>query len=134
MCESISMEDFKMEKYVFDEINGLWYELHGDYYLPCVTAPERKPVGIFGNRYRNYLKQHKNPVYTAMLLAGTLEDHVAEIDREAEELLDRLIKQLAEQEVITEQVEARNPMEWVRQMNNIRNRAIEIVNNDLIYA
>ena len=50
MCESISMEDFKMEKYVFDEINGLWYELHGDYYLPCVTAPERKPVGIFGNR------------------------------------------------------------------------------------
>ena len=69
-----------------------------------------------------------------MLLAGTLEDHVAEIDREAEELLDRLIKQLAEQEVITEQVEARNPMEWVRQMNNIRNRAIEIVNNDLIYA
>jgi len=123
-----------MEKYVFDEINGLWYELHGDYYLPCVTAPERKPVGIFGNRYRKHLKQHKNPVYTATLLAGALEDHVAEIDREAEELLDRLIKQMAEQEVIIEQVKARNSMEWVRRMNNIRNLAVEVVNNDLIYA
>ena len=123
-----------MEKYVFDEINGLWHELHGDYYLPCVTAPERKPVGIFGNRYRKHLKQHKNPVYTATLLAGTLEDHVAEIDREAEELLDRLIKQMAEQEVIIEQVKARNSMEWVRRMNNIRNLAVEVVNNDLIYA
>ena len=134
MCESISMEDFKMEKYVFDEINGLWYELHGDYYLPCVTAPERKPVGIFGNRYRKHLKQHKNPVYTATLLAGTLEDHVAEIDRQAKELLGRLIKQMAEQEVIIEQVKARNSMEWVRRMNNIRNLAVEVVNNDLIYA
>ena len=134
MCESTSIEDFKMEKYVFDEINGLWYELHGDYYLPCVTAPERKPVGIFGNRYRKHLKQHKNPVYTATLLAGALEDHVAEIDREAEELLDRLIKQMAEQEVIIEQVKARNSMEWVRRMNNIRNLAVEVVNNDLIYA
>ena len=134
MCESISMEDFKTEKYAFDEINGLWYELHGDYYLPCVTAPERKPVGIFGNRYRKHLKQHKNPVYTATLLAGALEDHVAEIDREAEELLDRLIKQMAEQEVIIEQVKARNSMEWVRRMNNIRNLAVEVVNNDLIYA
>ena len=123
-----------MEKYVFDEINGLWYELHGDYYLPCVTAPERKPVGIFGSRYRKHLKQHKNPVYTATLLAGALEDHVAEIDREAEELLDRLIKQMAEQEVIIEQVKARNSMEWVRRMNNIRNLAVEVVNNDLIYA
>ena len=123
-----------MEKYVFDEINGLWYELHGDYYLPCVTAPERKPVGIFGNRYRKHLKQHKNPVYTATLLAGTLEDHVAEIDRQAKELLGRLIKQMAEQEVIIEQVKARNSMEWVRRMNNIRNLAVEVVNNDLIYA
>ena len=123
-----------MEKYVFDEINGLWYELHGDYYLPCVTAPERKPVGIFGNRYRKHLKQHKNPVYTATLLARTLEDHVAEIDRQAKELLGRLIKQMAEQEVIIEQVKARNSMEWVRRMNNIRNLAVEVVNNDLIYA
>ena len=123
-----------MDKYIYDETNGLWYELHGDYYLPCVTAPERKPVGIFGNRYRKHLKQHKSPSYTAMLLAGNLEDHVAEIDRQAKELLDRLIKQMAEQKGITEQLKARDPMEWVRQMNNIRNCAVEVVNDGLIYA
>ncbi len=123
-----------MEKYIYDESNGLWDELHGNYYLPCVTVPESRPVGIFGNRYRKYLKEHRYPVYTAMLLAGTLEDHVAKIDRQAEELLDRLIKQMAEQEVIIEQVKARNSMEWVRRMNNIRNLAVEVVNNDLIYA
>ena len=121
-----------MDKYIFDKTNGLWYELHGDYYLPCVTAPERKPVGIFGNRYRNYLKEHKNPVYTAMLLAGTLEDHVSELDREAEEMLDQLITQMAQREGVTEQLKARDPMDWTRQMNSIRHRAAEIVNTDLI--
>ena len=134
MCESISMEDFKMEKFVFDETNGLWYELHGDYYLPCVTVPERKPVGIFGNRYRKHLKQHKNPFYTAMLFAGTLEDHVAEIDQQAEDMLFRLINEMAKREGVTEQLKARDPMEWTRQMNIIRSRAVEIVNADLIYT
>jgi len=116
-----------MDKHICDKTNGLWYELHGDYYLPCVTAPERKPVGILGNRYRKHLKQHKNPVYTAMLLAGTLEDHIAEADRQAEETLDRLIKQIAEQEGVTERLKAHNQMEWVRLMNGIRNRAEEIL-------
>ena len=116
-----------MDKHIYDKTNGLWYELHGDYYLPCVTAPERKPVGILGNRYRKHLKQHKNPVYTAMLLAGTLEDHIAEADRQAEETLDRLIKQMAEQEGVTERLKAHNQMEWVRLMNGIRNRAEEIL-------
>ena len=123
-----------MDKHIYDKTNGLWYELHGDYYLPCVTAPERKPVGILGNRYRKHLKQHKNPVYTAMLLAGTLEDHIAEADRQAEETLDRLIKQMAEQEGVTEQLKVRDQMEWVRQMNDIRNRALEVVNANLIYT
>lgn len=123
-----------MEKYIYDESTGLWYELHGDYYLPCVTAPERKPVDIFGNRYRKHLKQFKNPVYTAMLLAGTFEDHIAEIDQQVEEILDRLIKQMAEQEGVTEQVKDRDPIEWTRHMNNNRNRAEEVVNNDIIYA
>ena len=128
------LEDFSMEKYIYDESNGLWDELHGNYYLPCVTVPERKPVGIWGRRYRKYLKEHRNITYTAMLLAGTLDNHVAEIDRQAEEMLDRLIKQMAEQEGITEQLKARNPMEWVRQMNSVRNRVVEIVNTDLIYT
>ena len=133
MCESIKMEDFKMDKFVFDKINGLWYELHGDYYLPCVTVPDRKAVGFFGNRYRNYLKHHKTPVYTAMLLAGSLEEHVADIDRQAEEMLDRLITQMAQREGVTEHLKASEPLEWARQMNNIRNRAVEVVNADLIY-
>ncbi len=123
-----------MEKYIYNESTGLWYKLHGNYYLPCVTVPERKPVGIWGRRYRKYLKEHRNITYTAMLLAGTLDNHVAEIDRQAEEMLDRLIKQMAEQEGITEQLKARNPMEWVRQMNSVRNRVVEIVNTDLIYT
>ena len=80
---SFFQEVISMDKYIFDKTNGLWYELHGDYYLPCVTSPKRKPVGIFGNRYRKHLKQHKNPFYTAMLLAGALEDHVAEINWQA---------------------------------------------------
>ena len=100
-----------MEKYIYNESTGLWYELHGNYYLPCVTVPERKPVGVWGRRYRKYLKEYRNITYTAMLLAGTLDNHVAEIDRQAEEMLDRLIKQMAEQEGITEQLKARNPME-----------------------
>ncbi len=123
-----------MDKYIYDESNGLWYELHGDYYLPCVTMPERKPVGIWGRRYRKYLKEHRNTTYTAMMLAGTLDDHVAEIDQQAEDMLDRLIKQMTKQEGITEQLKARDQMEWVRRMNNIRNQAVEVVNNDLIYA
>ena len=96
--------------------------------------PERKPVGIWGRRYRKYLKEHRNTTYTAMMLAGTLDDHVAEIDQQAEDMLDRLIKQMTKQEGITEQLKARDQMEWVRRMNNIRNQAVEVVNNDLIYA
>ena len=123
-----------MDKYIYVKSNGLWYELHGGYYLPCLTVPESKPVGVWGRRYRNYLKKHRNPIYTAMLLNGTLEDHVAEIDRQAEEMFDRLIKQMAEQEGVTEQLKARDQMEWVRQMNSICNRAVEVVNDDLIYT
>lgn len=123
-----------MDKYIFDENNGLWYERCGDYYLPCLTLPERKPVGIWGQRYRRYLKEHRDAVYTAMLLKGTIDDHVAEIDRQAEEMLDRLIKQMAEREGITEQLKANDQMAWVGAMGSILNRSEEIVLNDLIYA
>ena len=123
-----------MEKYIYDESTGLCYELHGNYYLPCVTVPERKPVGVWGRRYRKYLKEYRNITYTAMMLAGALDDHLAEIDRHAEEMLYRLIKQMAEQEGITEQLKARDPMEWARQMNSVRNRVVEIVITDMIYT
>ena len=122
-----------MDKYIYDKSNGLWYELHGDYYLPCLTVPECKPVGVWGKRYRNYLKKHRNLVYTAMLLNGTLEDHVAEIDHQAEEMFDRLIEQMAEREGITEDFKASNQMAWVGAMNNIRVAAEEVVNKELIY-
>ena len=122
-----------MDKYVYDESNGLWYELCGDYYLPCLTVPESKPVGVLGRRYRNYLKEHRNPLYTAMLLAGTLEDHVAEIDRQAEETLERLVTQMAEREGVTERLKASDQMAWVGAMKSIRLRAEETVCAELIY-
>ena len=120
-----------MDKYIYDVNNGLWYELHGDYYLPCVTVPKSRPVGIFGRRYRKHLKEHRNPVYTAMLLAGTLEDHVAEIDCQAEEQLWRLIEEMTEREGVTEQLKAVNQLAWVRRMNSIRTRAEEIVSTTI---
>ena len=78
-----------MDKYIFDEGNGLWYERSGDYYLPCLSLPERKPTGVWGQRYRHFLKEYRSTIYTAMLLNGSLDDHVAEIDRQAEEMLDK---------------------------------------------
>ena len=123
-----------MDKYIFDESNGLWYERSGDYYLPCLSLPERKPTGAWGRRYRRYLREHRSAVYTAMLLSGTLDDHVAEIDRQAEEMLDRLTKQMAAQEGVTEQLKASDQMAWVGAMNNIRNRAEEIVLREVAYA
>ena len=106
-----------MDKYIFDESNGLWYVRSGDYYLPCLSLPERKPVGVWGQQYRYWLKEHRSAIYTAMLLSGTLDDHVAEIDRQAEEMLDLLTKQMAAQEGVTEQLKASDQMEWVRRMS-----------------
>ena len=123
-----------MEQYIFDDGNGLWYERCGDYYVPCLTLPEQKPVGIWGRRYRRWLKEHRRVTYNEMFVSGTLSDHVAKVDRQAEEMLDRLIQQMAEQEGITEQLKAQDQMAWVRRMNNIRNAAEEIVLNELIYC
>lgn len=121
-----------MDKYIFDESNGLWYERSGDYYLPCLSLPEYKPVGVWGQRYRRFLKEHRRATYTAMFLSGTLDNHVAEIDRQAEEMLDRLTKQMAEREGVTEQFKASDQMAWVGAMNNIRARAEEVVRETLV--
>lgn len=123
-----------MDKYIFNESNGLWYERCGDYYLPCLILPEQKPTGIWGQRYRRFLKEHRSVTYTAMLLDGTLDDHVAEIERQAEEMLDWLIRQMAEREGVTEQLKATDQMSWVGAMNNIRARAEEMVGAELIYV
>ena len=121
-----------MDKYIYNESNGLWYERCGDYYLPCLALDEEKPVGVWGERYRRYLKEHRNSVYTEMLLNGTLDDHVAEIDRQAEEMFARLTKRMAAQDGITEQFKASDQMAWIGAINNIRARITEIVNDSFL--
>ena len=123
-----------MEKYKYDESNGLWYELQGDYYLPCLKLPEEKhqPIGIWGQRHHEYLRRNKRITLSSLQISGKLNDYLANIDRQAEEMFGRMVKQMVEAEGVTEQLKASNQMEWVRQMNSIRNRTIEIINNELI--
>ncbi|MBR2043466.1 MAG: TnpV protein [Clostridia bacterium] len=125
-----------MENRFYDEKNGLWYEKQGDYYLPCISLPEEEnePIGVWGQRHLRYLKQHRKVLYTNLLTSGKLNSHLAELNKQAEDMFFRVVKQLAEKEGVTEKLKAENQMEWVDRMNNIRNRATEIVNADLIYA
>ena len=123
------------EKYITDERTGLKYELVGDYYLIAgEDESEQEPIGIWGQRHLRYLKEHRRVRYANLLTSGELNAHLADIDRQAEELFLRLAKQMAEAEGITEKLKASDQMEWVRQMNSIRNRAMEIVNAELIFA
>ena len=124
-----------MEKYIYNENNGLWYELQGDYYLPCLKLPEEPEVhiGVWGQRHRHYLKTHRRALYTSLLTSGKLNSYLADIDRQAEEMFSRLVKQMAEAESVTEALKAADPMEWVGRMNSIRNQAMEIVNSKIIY-
>lgn len=126
-----------MEKYITDERTGLKYELAGDYYLIAgdnEPEEEQKPIGIWGQRHLRYLKNHCKVHYAILLTSGKLNNYLADIDRQAEEMFERLTRQMAASENITERMKAIDQTEWVRKMNNIRNRATEIVNNDLIYA
>lgn len=123
-----------MEKYIFDEKNGLHYELVGDYYLPCLTAPEPIQLGVWGRRRSQYLKEHKKIQYLNMLTTDTLNAHLKEIDQQAEEMFFQLVNQLKAAEGITEQLKAENQLVWVQQMNNIHQRVKEIVSIDLIYT
>ena len=125
-----------MDKYIYDEKNGLWYELQEDYYLPCLKLPkeESRHIGIWGKRHLRYLKQHRKVLYSELLKSGKLNDYLADINEQAEDMFSRLVKELAEKENITEKLKAENSMLWVQHMNSIRNRATEVVNADLIYA
>ncbi len=116
------------------ETMGGKYRQDGDYLLPNLEAPENPNVGIWGERRRKYLREHQKALYTAMMLSDTLNVHLEEVDRTAAKLYDRLTSRLAEQEGITEQLKETNQMEWVQQMNNIRNRAEEVVRKELICA
>ena len=125
-----------MDKYIYDEKNGLWYELQGDYYLPCLKLPkeESRHIGVWGQRHLRYLKQHRKVLYSELLISGKLNDYLADLHEQAEEMFSRLVKQLAEKEGLTEALKAENQMLWVQKMNNIHNAAMEVVSNDLIYA
>lgn len=125
-----------MDKYIYNEQNELWYELQGDYYLPCLKLPEEEAVhnGIWGQRHRRYLKTHRKALYTSLLTSGKLNGYLADIDRQAEEMFSRLVKQLSEKEGVTETLKVENQMPWVQKMNNLRNAAMEIVSNELIYC
>lgn len=125
-----------MDKYIYDEKNGLWYELQGDYYLPCLKLPkeESRHIGVWGQRHLRYLKQHRKVLYSELLISGKLNDYFADLNEQAEEMFSRLVKQLAEKEGLTEALKAENQMLWVQKMNNIHNAAMEVVSNDLIYA
>ena len=125
-----------MEKVIYDEKNGLWYELQGDYYIPCLKLPEeeQQPIGVWGQRHLRYIKLHRKVLYLNLLTSGKLNGYLAELDKQAEEMFSQLVKQMAECEGVTEKLKADNQMEWVGRMNNIRNRAIEAVNTDVIFA
>ena len=124
-----------MDKYIYDEKNGLWYELQGDYYLPCLKLPEEVEVhiGVWGQHHRRYLKEHRKISYTRLLTSGKLNRYLADIDHQAKELFSQLVSQMAAAEGVTETLKASDQMEWVRRMNSIQNRAGEIVESELIY-
>ena len=125
-----------MEKYIYDKNNGLWYELQGDYYIPCLTVPaeEEKPIGIWGRRHLQYIKKERKALYTELLTSGRLSTYLADINEQATERMLLLTKQMADYEGVNEKLKSQDQMLWVRRMNNIRDRAMEIVNHDLIYA
>ena len=124
-----------MEKYITDKRTGLKYELVGDYYLIAgddEPEEEQKPIGIWGQRHLRYLKNHRKVLYINLLTSGKLNNYLVDIDKQAEEMSDRLVKQMAVAEGITEQLKATDQMAWVGKMNSIRNRATEIVNSEII--
>lgn len=124
----------QLAKFITDERTGLKYELCGDYYIIAgEDEPEREPISVWGQRHLKHIQKNCKPFYNKMVSEHTLYDYLLQLDRDAEDTFNRLIKQMAEREGVTEQLKAENQLEWVGRMNNIRNRATEIVNNELIY-
>ena len=123
-----------MTKTIFEEMGGT-YVRQGDYYLPCLSLPEEehKAISVWGQRHLRYIKEHKRAFYTNLLTSCKLNSYLADVDKQATDMFSRMVKQLAEKENVTEKLKAENQMLWVQKMNNIHNRATEIVNADLIY-
>ena len=125
-----------MTKTIFEEMGGV-YVRKGDYLLPCLSLPtekENKPIGVWGQRHLRYLKQHRKAFYTNLLTSGKLNSYLADIDKQAEDMFLRVVKQLAAKEGVTEKLKAENQMLWAQKMGNIQNQAREIVNAELIFS
>lgn len=125
-----------MKKYIFNQTNGLWYELQGDYYIPCLVLDEAgtSPIGMWGRKHQQYLKEHHPMLYSDLVLSGKLYSYLDDIDTLARNKLHLLVTRLAEKEGINEQLKSQDQMAWVGAMNNIRNRAEEIILQELIYG
>ena len=125
-----------MDKYIYDDKNGLWYELQGDYYIPCFILPAEKeqPIGLWGQRHLRYLKEYRRATYITLFTSVRLNNYLADIDRQAQERMERLTEQMKRAQGITEQLKAENTLEWTQRMNNIRVCAKEIVEKEIIFA
>lgn len=122
-------------KSLFEQSGGT-YTMQGDYRMPNITLPaeDERPIGVWGQRRLRYLKQHHKVLYYNLLTSGKLHSHLADVEEEAQALFSRLVKEYAEKEGVTEQLKATNQMSWVQRMNNIRERATEIVNADVVFV
>ena len=125
-----------MDKYIYDDKNGLWYELQGNYYIPCLILPTEKeqPIGLWGQRHKRYLQEHKRVLYITLLTSGKLNSYLSDIDKQAQERFERLIEDMKRAQGITEQLKSENQLLWVQRLNNIRACVMEIVNEEIIYA
>ena len=124
----------QLARFIADERTGLKYELCGDYYIIAgEDEPEREPIGVWGQRHLNYIEKHCKSFFNKMVAEHNLYNYLLQLDRDAEDTFNRLVKQIAEREGVTDKLKEDNQMEWVARMNNIRSRATEIVNHDIIY-
>ena len=124
-----------MKKTIFEEMGGI-YIRHGDYLIPCLTLPEEEKqrfIGVWGQRHKRYLKEHKRAAYITLLTSGRLNSYLADIEEQAQEHFERIVEQMKQAQGITEQLKAENQMEWVRRMNNIQTCAREIVEKEIAY-
>lgn len=126
----------EMKKHIYDESNGLWYELIGDYYIPVLTlsSEEQRPIGKWGRMHRDYLKEHRPILFNDLILSGQLWTYLADLNEQAQERLTLIVDQMKKDEGVTEDLKAADQMAWVGTMNRIRNRAEEIILREMIYG
>jgi len=126
----------EMKKHIYEETNGLWYELIGDYYIPVLTlsAVEQRPIGKWGRLHRDYIKEHRPILFNDLVLSGQLWTYLADLNEQAQERLSLIVEQMKASEGVTEELKANDQMAWVGAMNSIRNRAEEIILREMIYA